>query len=52
MKLLAVTLMTLILCIMVEEMFCDIATPGPPPIVTDAMYKKQLKVIFFYTEIF
>ena len=41
-------LVTFILCILVEQMFSDIATPGPPSIVSDKEYRKQLKVIFLY----
>ena len=41
-------LVIFVLCILVEQMFCDIQTPGPPSIVSDKEYRKQLKVIFLY----
>ena len=45
-------LVTFILCILVEEMFSDIATPGPPVVATDKQYKQQLRVIFLYIYFF
>ena len=45
-------LVTFILCILVEQMFSDIATPGPPSIVSDKEYRQQLKVILLYIYFF
>ena len=41
-------LVIFVLCILVEQVFCDIQTPGPPSIVSDKEYRKQLKVISLY----
>ena len=36
-------LVIFVLCILVEQMFCDIQTPGPPSIVSDKEYRKTTK---------